>query len=272
MRGIFGEARPVLYAATHPECNYVWAEADARYLLGEALALASAANADPIMARAASSELENARALQQKIGDPHLAETEAALARINRGVPSPFPPPPQKLMTMPPITQKTAPLVFVCYARTDNAAPDQWLDRLLQMVEPLNKRGVVQTWTDNSIRIGERWDAEIQRTLATARAAVLLVSPAFLASKYIHNSELPVLLRRAQDERGLQIFPVLLRPSLFHDLTFRYPDPVRGPNEVKLADFQAANPSALTLSEMTQPEQDHVLLRVARALLQLAAD
>ena len=89
---------------------------------------------------------------------------------------------------------------------------------------------------------------------------------------YIHNSELPVLLRRARDERSLTILPVLLRPSLFHDVTFRYPDPVHGPDEVRLADFQAANPSALTLSEMTQPEQDRVLLGVARAILELTAD
>lgn len=57
------------------------------------------------------------------------------------------------------------------------------------------------------------------------------------------------------------VFPVLLRPSLFHELTFRYPGPVRGPDEVKLADFQVANPAALTLSEMTQPEQDRVFAR-----------
>lgn len=78
-----------------------------------------------------------------------------------------------------------------------------------------------------------------------------------------------MLLRRARDERSLTILPVLLRPSLFHELTFRYPDPVHGPEHVRLADFQAAHPSATTLSEMTQPEQDRVLLGVARAILAL---
>lgn len=271
-RGIFGDGRPVLYAATHPECNYVWGEADARHLLGEALALAAAASADAEMAREASAELERARALKQRIGDPHLAETEAALARIASGAPTPFPLPPQKPKRMAPVAQNSAPLVFICYARADNEAPDRWLDRLLQMIEPLNQRGVVRLWTDTAIGIGERWDAEIQRSLATARAAVLLVSPAFLASTYVHNSELPVLLRRAQGERSLQIFPVLLRPSLFHELSFRYPDPVHGPDEVKLADFQVANPSARTLSELSPAEQDHVLLSVGKALLRFAAE
>jgi hypothetical protein len=81
-----------------------------------------------------------------------------------------------------------------------------------------------------------------------------------------------VLLRRAQGERSLQIFPVLLRPSLFHELSFRYPDPVHGPDEVKLADFQVANPSARTLSELSPAEQDHVLLSVGKALLRFAAE
>lgn len=194
-----------------------------------------------------------------------------ALARIASGAPSSFPLPVRKAQPPKPAAPQPAPLVFVCYARADNEPPHRWLDRLLEMIEPLNKRSVVQTWTDHAISIGERWDTEIQRSLATARAAVLLVSPAFLASKYIHNSELPVLLRRAQNERSLRIFPVLLRPSLFHVLPFRYPDPVHGPDEMKLADFQVANPPSRTLSEMTQPEQDRVLLDVARALLQLAA-
>src|SRR6185295_889355 len=68
-RGIFGEGRPPLYAATHPECNYVWGEADGRYLLGEALALAAAASSDATMAQDAVTELEKARALQRRIGD-----------------------------------------------------------------------------------------------------------------------------------------------------------------------------------------------------------
>ena len=271
-RGIFGEGRPPLYAATHPECNYVWGEADARFLLGEALALTAAANDDAAMAREATAELDKARALQQRIGDPHLADTEAALARIASGMPPPFPLPPPKPRVVPAIPQKSAPLVFICYAHADNEAPDRWLGRLLQMIEPLHRRGVVHVWTDRAIAIGEQWDAEIQRSLATARAAVLLVSPAFLASTYIDNSELPVLLRRAQQQHSLRILPVLLRPSLFDKLTFRYPDPAHGPQEIKLADFQVAHPAERTLSEMTRPEQDRVLLGVAEALLQLAAD
>lgn len=270
-RGIFGEGRPPLYAATHPECNYVWGEADGRYLLGEALALAAAADSDAAMAQDAVAELEKACTLQRRIGDPHIVETEAALARIASGAPSPFPLPVRKAQLAKPAAPQPAPLMFVCYAHADNEPPHRWLDRLLEMIEPLNRRGVVRTWSDHAIDIGERWDAEIQRSLATARAAVLLISPAFLASKYIHSSELPVLLRRAQDERSLRILPVLLRPSLFRELTFRYPDPAHGPDDVKLADFQVANPPSLTLSEMTQPEQDRVLLGVARALLELAA-
>jgi hypothetical protein len=109
---------------------------------------------------------------------------------------------------------------------------------------------------------------DIQAHLNAARAAVLLVSPAFLASKYIRNNELPVLLRNAKAS-GVKIIPVILRPCLFEETKFKYPDPKSGPEEFTLASLQAAGSPTKALSEMSEGEQDRTLVKVAQALAKL---
>ena len=161
--------------------------------------------------------------------------------------------------------------VFVCYAQKDNESTDpknRWLDRLLEHLAPLGMQDLVNVWSDQRLEAGDFWDAEIKSQLQQAKAAVLLVSQPFLGSKYIRNSELPVLLKRAM-EHGLTIIPIIIKPCLFAETMFKYPDPVAGPEEFSLASLQAANPPSKALSEMEEHEQDRVLLSVAQRLLRL---
>jgi hypothetical protein len=91
--------------------------------------------------------------------------------------------------------------VFISYAHADNSGPDpaaRWLDRLLLKLKPLAFEELMAVATDRDIGLGDDWHAQIQANLNRAGAAVLLVSPAFLASEYIRNNELPVLLYRAK--------------------------------------------------------------------------
>ncbi|MGB5055166.1 MAG: FxSxx-COOH system tetratricopeptide repeat protein, partial [Nitrospirales bacterium] len=161
--------------------------------------------------------------------------------------------------------------VFVCYAHTDNESPDpskRWLNRLLEQLAPLAIQDQVCAWSDKAIETGQDWHDSIQQILEHTKAAVLLVSPAFLASTYIRNSELPVLLKNAKD-RGLVILPVIVRHCLFKETTFKYPDPVNGPEELSLATLQSANPPTTPLNSLTEHEQDKVLLEVAQSLLKI---
>lgn len=165
-------------------------------------------------------------------------------------------------------------VVFISYAHADNENPDpakRWLDRLHQHLAPLAFDDIVAVATDRDIALGDDWHARIQADLERAHAVVLLVSPAFLASHYIRNHELPVLLRRAK-ERGLKIVPVLLRPSLFAQTRFRFPDPKHGPEEFTLASLQAAGSPGQALNEMGEGEQDRALLGVAQCLLAYAEE
>jgi hypothetical protein len=164
--------------------------------------------------------------------------------------------------------------VFISYAHTDNESSDpskRWLDRVRQHLEPLVQQDNITICSDEEIGLGDDWHENIQAHLNGARAAVLLVSPAFLASEYIRNNELPVLLRKAK-EHGVRIIPVVLRPCLFTETKFRYPDPKKGPKEFTLASIQAVGSPTKALSEMTEGEQDRALLSVARSLAKLVSE
>src|SRR5271170_3396434 len=119
---------------------------------------------------------------------------------------------------------KSAAPIFISYAKSDNESSDpakRWLDRLVEHLKPLALQGLITTWSDQQIEIGEEWHVQIQSALTSARIAVLLVSPALLASEYIRNNELPILLRRAREE-GVLILPIILRPCLYTTIRFNF--------------------------------------------------
>ena len=163
--------------------------------------------------------------------------------------------------------------IFISYARADNESPDpskRWLDRLVEQLKPLQDQGQIDVWSDQDISMGETWHERIQASLGRAKAAVLLVSPAFLASEYIRNSELPVLLKQAQDQ-GTVVIPIILRHCTFHLVRFKYPDPRYGPQELLLSSFQAANPPGKPLNALPEDEQDKILVSVAERLLEIVS-
>ncbi|MBD2461951.1 toll/interleukin-1 receptor domain-containing protein [Oscillatoria sp. FACHB-1407] len=167
---------------------------------------------------------------------------------------------------MPPV-----PPVFICYAHQDNENSDlsrRWLDRLLGYLEPLNQQGKLQIWSDQQLEIGDTWDTEIKTKLHEVKAAVLLVSQSLLGSKYIRNTELPVLLKRAKDD-GVVILPIIVRACQLDDITFKYPDPQQGPEELTLSTFQTANPPNKPLNSLQEHEQDEIFLKVAKRLSQI---
>jgi CHAT domain-containing protein/TIR domain-containing protein len=161
--------------------------------------------------------------------------------------------------------------VFISYAHTDNESPnrkERWLDRFVEFLKPLVRQEDFTLCSDQDIKIGQDWHQHIQAHLSGAKAVVLLVSPAFLASEYIANSELPVILKNVADQ-GVRIFPILISPSVYKRAKYKYPDPKIGPREFTLASIQAANPPSETLIEMTEGGQSRVLEKVAEQLAEL---
>lgn len=71
-------------------------------------------------------------------------------------------------------------------------------------------------WQDTEILVGESWHQEIQCALAQCEVGIFLLSPSFLSSAYIRESELPTFI--GNDAKP--VIPVMLQPVNFdrHDL------------------------------------------------------
>jgi hypothetical protein len=119
--------------------------------------------------------------------------------------------------------------LFVSYSHRD----DEWLERLKLHLALLERRGIVHIWSDTRIRVGEQWEAEIESALTESRAAVLMITPAFLASDYIWEKEMPHILRHHL--AGMLVFPLITKPCAWRIAT-------------ELAEFQARPPNGRALS------------------------
>jgi hypothetical protein len=95
--------------------------------------------------------------------------------------------------------------VFVSYSHQDV----DWLKRFLQHIAVLERLDLVDLWSDTRISSGAEWEQEIEAALMNAKVAVLLISPAFLASKYIWASEMPRI--EAHCGEGLEALPLIIR-------------------------------------------------------------
>ncbi|GAA1297392.1 hypothetical protein GCM10009634_53210 [Saccharothrix xinjiangensis] len=138
--------------------------------------------------------------------------------------------------------------VFVCYSHRDA----HWLQRLQVHLKPLE----LDLWSDRRIELGDRWQREITKALARAKAALVLVSADSLASDYINSVELPALLAAAETG-GCRVVPVLVGPSTFH----------RTP---ALSRFQGV-PATTTLTELPAHDAERVLAELAGDLAELFA-
>ncbi|MBC7930528.1 MAG: toll/interleukin-1 receptor domain-containing protein [Rubrivivax sp.] len=137
--------------------------------------------------------------------------------------------------------------IFISYSHSDR----KWLGMLKDHLEPYVDAESLAYWDDSKIKAGDDWFGEIQRALAAAKVAVLLVSPKFLSSQFIRREELPPLLAAAQDE-GLRIIWIAISKSSY-DKTW-------------LGKYQAANDPNEPLRKFEQWKRDEVLVDVCKKI------
>lgn len=137
--------------------------------------------------------------------------------------------------------------IFISYSHRDKI----WLDELHTHLIPCLKQVPIEVWDDTKIKTGELWKDEISKALNSARIAILLVSPAFLASEFISNNELPHLLEAAE-QGGLTIFWVPVRPSVYHGTAIQK--------------YQAVISPDRPLSKMKPSERDEKLVGICKQL------
>ncbi len=97
--------------------------------------------------------------------------------------------------------------VFVSYARANQDLAGRFLKNFREQTAP-SKHYHYEFWRDGNILVGEKWHEEIQKALEKCDMGLVLVSPAFLGSKYVAIHELPKFV----EGRGKPVIPVMLQP------------------------------------------------------------
>ncbi len=77
-------------------------------------------------------------------------------------------------------------------------------------MQPWAEAMQVNVWEDSHIKAGQRWDDEIRDYLHRADIVLLLLSPDFLTSRYINETELKIIFER-RDQGECLVVPILLR-------------------------------------------------------------
>src|SRR5262245_35187735 len=97
------------------------------------------------------------------------------------------------MATDPPVATWRPQALFISYAHRDL----EWLDRFRPYLTPAANCGALQVWWDKEgTPSGADWEASIKDALASATAALVLVSDHMLASDYIREVELPAIHER----------------------------------------------------------------------------
>lgn len=250
---------PALLAADDPECLYAWRQADGRHLLAEALCLqaAQALGKDSYtprssktpqqvrhLVKAARRELQKCVRLRRRIRDATLKDTEQLLESLKKGRLTEYPiGQPDREKKEPLVPATTGSKLFISYAHKD----EEWLDKLQTMIAPAVPDNAVSVWCDDKINPGEEWRDEIDKSMAVANVAVLLVSPNFLAAKFIRETELPYLLEAVKKQKATLIW-MLLSNCLYE--------------HTDISNYQAAHDISRPLDSLSGSELNDVLVKI----------
>jgi hypothetical protein len=102
--------------------------------------------------------------------------------------------------------------IFISYARRDKNRAIDLLGRF-HVQANASKRYDYKFWIDGDILVGADWHKSIQKAIKECDIGLLLVSPAFLGSKYIKNNELKMFYGK----NAKPSIPILLQPVDFDD-------------------------------------------------------
>lgn len=145
------------------------------------------------------------------------------------------------------LTRLTRDRVFVSYAHVDR----EWLERLQTLLQPSVHYERLELWDDTRIAAGANWLHEIRSALSDTRVAVLLVTPAFLASRFILDEELHYFLQASRSQ-GLTILWVPISACLW--------------DATPLQSFQAAHSPSEPLDTLSVQDQNRGLLKVCQQI------
>lgn len=113
-------------------------------------------------------------------------------------------------------SKAAAPRAFFSYSKADG----EHLKTFQKHLRPLERSGKIELWDDRKILPGEEWDESIREALATADIIFLLLSPDFLATDYVVETEIAEAMRRHEAGEA-RVIPIKLRPCSWKDTPFK---------------------------------------------------
>lgn len=140
------------------------------------------------------------------------------------------------------------PQLFISYSNRD----EKWRQMFTDIMDPIVKKGIIDIWYDGLISSGGRFEDQILGALDESDAAILLVSPQFLSSKFISEKELPDILKKNEDG-NFRIFPVLV-----NNCFWRYTD---------IATIQFCHDVATPLAYIAEHEVNHELIKIGEQII-----
>lgn len=108
--------------------------------------------------------------------------------------------------------------IFFSYSHKDESLCTE----LLKHLTPLKDADLINNWYDRQITPGEDWDKQIKLKLNESDIILFLISPDFLASKYIYEHEIKTAIERHKNGEAI-VVPIMLRKcdieyTLFKDI------------------------------------------------------
>jgi hypothetical protein len=98
--------------------------------------------------------------------------------------------------------------VFLSYSHKDDELKKEFCDHLAV----LQNNQLIASWQDRNIDAGSEWADAIDQNLEQAEIILLLVSSAFLASRYCYSIEMQQALKRHKSGTAI-VIPVIIRDS-----------------------------------------------------------
>jgi hypothetical protein len=143
--------------------------------------------------------------------------------------------------------------LFISYAHEDRALGQEFQLHL----DTLRHAADIAVWMDVQIAPGKEWYDEIAREMEAADVIVLLVSPAFLASDFIREHELPRAIERHRAGKA-RVIPVLLHECLWQ--------------ETALKDIQGLPPGMKPFGSLRRAQRLTVWSQIAQRILDVVKD
>ena len=99
--------------------------------------------------------------------------------------------------------------VFISYAKEDK----EFKEKLKDHLSTLLRNNKIVIWDDEKLHAG-KWDPQIEEQLNQADIILFLVSKDFIsiAKKYIWEKEIPLAIKRNQNDEKVKLIPIVLKP------------------------------------------------------------